>query len=97
MRGLSLPELERLQVLANWLNMDLDLFFGNGKSRQRSLIVDQNSPSSPKSEPKLDHLQTTLLALVDKMSVANQQLILKLAEELSHSSQATGGPATARP
>ena len=74
-KGISLPELARLNVLANWINLDI----GNLQKLNSPNLNDSNSGKSDKQE-------AAMLALYRKLGLKEKRIIQELIEYLAKKS-----------
>ena len=72
-KGISLPELVRLNVLSNWINLDI----GN---LQKS---DSSSNLSATTPPKRDEDNEALLKMYKKLDVRDKRIIQELMRSLA--------------
>jgi len=74
-KGISFPELARLNVLANWINLDI----GNLQKINSPKLNDSNSGKSDKQE-------AAMLALYRKLGLKEKRIIQELIEYLAKKS-----------
>lgn len=77
LKGISMPEEKKLQILVNWLNLDISACF--------AVVKGKATPPSSSDRNSRNQLNThKLVSLIAQLPQPEQELLKKLAKKLSH-------------
>ena len=77
-RGMSLPEFDKLQVLAQWLNLDVAFF----PASSQAIDPDQNSTSYVGKQRPTNQVEFALLQAFRETDLRGKRILLAVAESL---------------